>query len=83
MKITPKGVTEPVTIYEIGGIGGGFDLYLREKQEIELTILNRPIAIRFMIIEGKHVSESSYEGAIVRIAQVSPRSKPICYLISW
>jgi adenylate cyclase len=31
MEVMPKGVQKPITIYDIGGIGGDYDVYLPEK----------------------------------------------------
>src|SRR4028119_805909 len=32
-EIKPKGVQQPITIYEIGGIGGGYNLFLSREEE--------------------------------------------------
>ena len=34
MKVMPKGVKKPLTIHEVGGIGGDFQLFLPPKKEI-------------------------------------------------
>jgi adenylate cyclase len=31
MQVQPKGIKEPITVYEVGGIGGKYDLYLPQK----------------------------------------------------
>ena len=43
MEISPKGVREPLTVHDVGGIGGPFDLFL-EQSEHAATPLARPLA---------------------------------------
>ena len=38
-QVMPKGVKQPITIYEIGGIGGTYNSYLPEKKKVELIII--------------------------------------------
>lgn len=64
MKVMPKGVKKPITIYEIGGIGGDFNIYLPEKKPLVLKELIRPLFIRFNILEGKHAGNMEYQGKI-------------------
>ena len=41
-----KGLQQPVTLYDIGGIGEPYNAYLTEKKEIPLMRLNLPLKIR-------------------------------------
>ena len=68
IEVMPKGVKDPITIYEIGGIGGDFKVFLPEKAEIAFTELQSPLAITFTILEGKHASDEAYPGNIVKLA---------------
>lgn len=67
MEIRPKGFKEPVKIFEIGGIGGEFNLYLGEKKEEELLELPSPLKVSFAILDGKYAGEESHKGQIVRL----------------
>jgi adenylate cyclase len=67
MEVMPKGVKEPITIYEVGGIGGGFQIYRPEKKPVELSELSQPLHIKFTILEGKHASDQQHDGTIVRM----------------
>ena len=69
MEVMPKGVKEPITIYEIGGIGGDFKIFLPEKHTLELQTLKETIRIEFIILEGKHAGKQSYPGHIVKLAK--------------
>ena len=75
IEVMPKGVKKPITIYEVGGIRGEFDLFLPEKVDAELMELSRPILIEFIILEGKHAGETRYVGTLDRLfektAQIS------------
>ncbi len=63
----PKGVKQPITISEIGGIGGEFDVYLPEKEKSKLQILSKPIWIEFIILAGKHASMDTHKAKILSI----------------
>ncbi len=65
MEVMPKGVKEPIAIYEIGGVGGKFSIYLPEKKRLRLTKLKQPLPVKFAIIEGKNAGARPYEGAIL------------------
>ena len=75
MEVMPKGVKKPITIYEVGGIKGEFDLFLPEKVDVDLLDLPRPIAIEFTVLEGKHAGDTRFKGAVDKIfentAQIS------------
>ena len=67
MEVMPKGVKKPITIYQVGGIGGNFNLFLPEKVEIQLMELKAPFSIRFTILEGKHAGEEEYQGTVTKM----------------
>jgi len=67
MEVMPKGVKKPITIYEVGGIRGEFNLFLPEKVDIELPDLPRPIPVLFTILEGKHAGDEAHSGTVVRM----------------
>lgn len=68
MEVMPKGVAQPMTIYEVGGIGGAFDIFLPQKEELALTALASPVAVTFTIIEGKHTNATAYPSTLIRMA---------------
>lgn len=69
MEVMPKGVKKPITIYEVGGIGGDYNIFLPEKGEIELLELQQPLCVKFTILEGKHASDKMHEGMIARMVE--------------
>jgi adenylate cyclase len=68
IQVMPKGVKEPLTIYEVGGIGGDYQLFLPPKQETQWLELRDRLSVRFIVVEGKHAGELGYSGLIVKIA---------------
>lgn len=68
MEVRPKGFKDPITIYEVGGIGGAYDLYLPERKEIELLELRQPLPIQFMILKEKLANEDLFQGRLVGLA---------------
>jgi len=67
MQVEPKGIKEPITLYDISGVAGRFNVFLPELTEILVTP-NPPIAVRFTVLEGKHVVGTMFAGAIVRLS---------------
>jgi adenylate cyclase len=70
LQVMPKGVKQPITIYEIGGIGGHYNIYLPEKQNVEFFDLPEPLITSFTILEGKHAGVEKHAGKIIQIADL-------------
>jgi len=66
-QVTPKGVKEQITIYEVGGIGEEYNLFLPKQKELFLP-LPEAIPIQYAILDGKHVSDSLLEGSLVQLS---------------
>ena len=68
-----KGAEAPLTIYEVGGISGKYNLTL-ERETINRHKVIREIPVLYSMIDGKHVDEGEQRGDILRL---SPRSAEI------
>jgi adenylate cyclase len=68
MKVMPKGVKKPLTIHEVGGIGGDFQLFLPPKKEITWIELKQGLPVQFIVVDWKHTGELGHGGAITKIA---------------
>jgi adenylate cyclase len=68
LKVMPKGVKKPLTIHEVGGIGGDFQLFLPPKQEITWIDLEQGLPVHFTVVDWKHTGELGQGGAITKIA---------------
>jgi len=67
-EVVPKGVETSVTLYEVGGIAGSYNVYLQRKAP-PLLKLHRPIPIRYSVLEGKHVEKGHADGFIQRLSR--------------
>ena len=68
MQVMPKGVKKPLTIHEVGGIGGDFQLFLPPKKEISWIKLEPGLPVQFTVVDWKHTGELGHGGAITKIA---------------
>ncbi len=68
MQITPKGIEDVITIYEIGGIEGDHDILLPDKNDVRLRELRKPVSITFRILSGKQTMEKEFEGQLINLA---------------
>jgi len=68
MEVRFKGIDRPVTLYEVNGIKGKYEVSLPEKETEQFTSLDPPLAITCYVLEGKTVSEKAVEGHLVRLA---------------
>jgi adenylate cyclase len=62
-----KGLDQPVCLYDIGGIGDPYRVFLPEKKEEALKRLNSPLPIECFLLEGKTVSDTAITGRITRL----------------
>ena len=64
LEVPPKGAREPMTLSDVVGIEGRWNLALT-RTETSLVPLARPLAVRYAVIRGKSISGEGTEGAIV------------------
>jgi adenylate cyclase len=62
-----KGLHQPVTLYDIGGIGEPYQVFLAEKKKIPLMRLNVPLQVQCFPLEGKTVSDQVIAGRITHL----------------
>jgi class 3 adenylate cyclase len=65
--VLPKGSESAVRIYEVGGIGGHFNLALEESAPAFVR-LAKPIPLRYAVLEGKVAARADGEGYVPRLA---------------
>jgi adenylate cyclase len=66
-EVMPKGVKEPITIYEVGGISGKYNLFLSKEEERFFPLPNA-IPLQYIILDGKHVGTTFFKGKIVNLS---------------
>nr|WP_202803750.1 adenylate/guanylate cyclase domain-containing protein [Spirulina subsalsa] len=74
-EVSPKGVKKPITIYDIGGIGGEYNLFLEQDEE-ELFVLPEPLPLQYAIVSGKDVGQADFKG---HLSQLSKNRGEITY----
>jgi adenylate cyclase len=67
LEVMPKGVKNPITIYEVGGIAEEFNIYLPEKKEVVLKPMTKVVYFHFIILAGKHASTDIHIGKITKM----------------
>jgi len=70
MEIHPKGVDEPLIVYDVGGIGGQYNVSLQYRHA-DFVRLTREIPIHYTVLEGKYAEKTHFEGAIIRLSRTS------------
>lgn len=66
--VSPKGVKQPITIYDVGGVGAPYDLYL-VKEEEQFFPLENPITLQYAILDGKNINPVQMQGHLVQLSQ--------------
>ncbi|MGH9322962.1 MAG: response regulator [Vicinamibacteria bacterium] len=67
LQLGAKGFREPVTVYDLLGIGGEYALELPARSE-KIRPLVREIPIHIEVIEGKHVRGDAVEGKLIGLS---------------
>lgn len=67
IQVQPKGFQEAIIVYEIGGIGGQFNLFLPQTEET-LVALSQEIPVQYVVLQGKHIEERLFYGKIVKLS---------------
>lgn len=70
-EVKPKGVKQPITIYEVGGIAGNYNLFIPKEEEIYFS-LPEEICLQFhyAVLDGKHISDSLFKGSLVKLSDI-------------
>ncbi|MBD2184409.1 adenylate/guanylate cyclase domain-containing protein [Aerosakkonema funiforme] len=66
-QVQPKGVNQLISIYDVDGIGGEYDLFLTKAKD-ELFRLSEVIPIQYTILDGKHISSNVWNGTLVELS---------------
>jgi class 3 adenylate cyclase len=69
MEVQFKGIDHPVTLYDLVGMGGKYQLSLPQKESGPFIKLEPPVPISCFPLEDKAVSEASISGHITRLGE--------------
>jgi adenylate cyclase len=67
LEIEAKGLDAPITISEVRGMNGTYQLSLPEHEET-LRPLHQTVAVRYAMLEGKHINDAMYTGRLVKLS---------------
>ncbi|MFO0576431.1 MAG: response regulator [Polyangia bacterium] len=68
-EVLPKGVQEPIQVFEVGGIAGRFQRFLPAKETSRLQPLPAPLPLRFVVFEDKHGAAHDHAAMLVAVAE--------------
>lgn len=74
LQIEPKGIKEAITIYDIGGIGGEYNLHLPEDNDVMVS-LPSPIPVEFTVLQGKQATGRLFLGELVSLGEKQAQLK--------
>ena len=69
MEVQFKGVDRPVTLYDVFGIGGEYQVEMIKKTTESFFSLTPPLPITCFLLEGKTVSKTGIPGDIMRLSE--------------
>jgi adenylate cyclase len=68
LQVEPKGFKKPITIYEVAGVGGKYNLFLPKAKE-EFIALHTALPVQYTVLEGKHLVGTVFDGCFVRLSE--------------
>jgi class 3 adenylate cyclase len=72
LEIRPKGIGGTIVLFDVGGIGNGDGLQLPGNEE-SMKTLAQPLAVRFLILEGKFAKASHFDGQLEQLSPTGAR----------
>jgi adenylate cyclase len=70
MRVEPKGIKAPITLYEVGGIGNHYNLFLPESDETMVAPAQK-VLLEYTVLEGKHAVGNLFKGQICKLSSTS------------
>lgn len=68
LQVEPKGIKEPITLYDVKGIDGKYKIVLPDEVEHFFT-LEPSLSVRYTVLEGKHLVGTVFEGSLVKLSE--------------
>jgi adenylate cyclase len=69
LEVMPKGVKQPVTLFDVQGIEGNYNVFLLRQAIPELIELQKGLAVGFLVLEGKHATREIFAGVMKKLSQ--------------
>ena len=71
-QIKAKGVKQPITVYEVSGIAGAYNLYLPREEDVFFPLAEE-IPIQYALLDGKSISDTLFQGSLVELSAKGAR----------
>lgn len=68
LEVMPKGVKNPITLFDVAGIAGDFKVSLPPVAAVELIELRNGLSVGFFVLEGKHTARELFEGVVRKLS---------------
>ncbi|MBF0096516.1 MAG: adenylate/guanylate cyclase domain-containing protein [Magnetococcales bacterium] len=68
LEVMPKGIDQPIPLYQIGGIAGAYPVYLGECRATEYCKLGANIPVQLALMTGKQIDALSYSAYICAVS---------------
>ncbi|MHC0062193.1 adenylate/guanylate cyclase domain-containing protein [Nostoc sp. UIC 10890] len=66
-QVQPKGVSQEITIYEVYGVGGRYNLYLPKEEELFFPV-PQEIPLLYTILHDKQMGNPVFSGRLVKLS---------------
>ena len=70
-EVMPKGVDQPITIFDVKGMGEPYDIHLPETKQEELCPLEQCLEMEFSVVEQKEVGQEVYRGELTALSDTN------------
>ena len=67
-QIHPKGLSQPITVFEVKGIDRDRPLFLSQKKEV-FHSLPEALPVKYAILEGKQIGHTTFEAHLVTLSE--------------
>ncbi|WP_130470684.1 adenylate/guanylate cyclase domain-containing protein [Candidatus Magnetaquicoccus inordinatus] len=68
LEVMPKGIDQPIMLYQIGGIDGAYPVYLAENKATEYRELTTNIPVQVALLSGKRIDAMNYSGYLCALS---------------
>jgi class 3 adenylate cyclase/CheY-like chemotaxis protein len=62
LSIVPKGAKDPITVFSVRGIGGEYNVHLRDDEDVPVPLAVE-LPVRYSVVEGKYVDLEVFQGS--------------------
>jgi adenylate cyclase len=68
LQVEPKGIKQQITLYEVGGIGGKYNLFLPQNQET-IVNLSQELPVEYVVLQGKNAGGNILSGVLIGLSE--------------